>query len=180
VDDKRFQFTIRAGYDFLGTSRERPWQSVSARMMWRPVERTRLDTLATFDPNTGRFFALTNSLRLRGHRDFAFDLVSRYDPAQGKFSQLNSQFDIPIGRTWRLAGLVRYNGFRGQFESTSLQLTKKWDCMEASVVYTETPFGFQNNRQLFFTIRINAFPTSRNSGRGPAGDALGTGLGEIY
>lgn len=180
LDDSRFQLTARVGYDFLGASRERPWQTLSTRMMWRPNNHTRLDVLATYDPNTSRFFAVTQSLRLRGRNDFALDVLARYDPAQGRFSQVNGQFDLPFGRSWRVAGLLRYNGFNGRFESTNLQLTHRWDCMEASLTYTETPLGFRNEQQLFFSIRLTAFPFFRSFGRGPAGNALGPGLGELF
>lgn len=180
LDDSHFQMTARVGYDFLGTSSLSPWQSLSTRLMWRPSASMRLDTLSTFDPNTGKFFSVTNSLRFRGRSDFALDLFSRYDPQQGKFSQVNGQFDIPISRKWRVAGLLRYNGISGKFESTNLQVTHRWDCMEASLTYTETPLGFRNDKSLFLSIRITAFPFFRSFARGPGGDALGPGLGELY
>lgn len=180
LDDKKFQFTLRSGYDLLGTSHTRPWQSLSSRLMWRPNTHTRFDLLGTYDPNSGRFFAVTNSLRLRGAKDFALDLIGRYDPASGRFSQVNGQFDIPMNKSWRVAGIVRYNGLNGRFESQSFQLTHTWDCLEASLTYTNTPAGFQNPQQFYFSMRILAFPFTKQMGRGPAGDALGTGLGEIY
>ncbi len=180
MDDKRFQFTFRSGYDLLGTSHTRPWQSLSSRLMWRPNTHTRFDLLGTFDPNSGKFFAVTSSLKLRGAKDFALDLVSRYDPASGRFSQVNSQMDIPISKWWRVAGIVRYNGLSGRFDSQSFQVTRTWDCLEASLTYTNTPSGFQNPQQFYFSMRILAFPFTKQMGRGPAGDALGTGLGEIY
>ena len=180
LSDSHFQLTMRAGYDFLGTSNIRPWQSVSGRMMWRPSNRTRLDMLATFDPNTGRFFSLTQSLRLRGRQNFGLDLVARYDPEQGKYSNLNSQFDIPFGKGWRVSGIVRYNGFRGMLESTNLQIIKAWDCTELSLTYVDTPLGFINNQQFFISFRITALPFNRRMSTGPAGDAVGTGLGEFY
>ncbi len=180
LDDKKFQFTLRGGYDLLGTSHTRPWQSFSSRLMWRPNLHTRFDLLGTFDPNSGKWFAVTNSLKLRGAKDFALDLVSRYDPASGRFSQVNSQMDIPIGKSWRVAGILRYNGLNGKFESKSFQITHTWDCLEANLTYTDTPFAYQNTQQFYLSVRITAFPFMRQMGRGAAGDALGTGLGEIY
>ena len=180
LNDPRFQLTARVGYDFLGTSRANPWQSLSTRLMWRPNLHTRFDALATYDPNTSRFFSASASLRLRGRRDFEFDLFSRYDPNLGRFSQVNAQFDVPFGRTWRTSGLLRYNGLTGQLESTNLQVVKRWDCMEASLTYTATPFGFRNEESFYFAIRLTAFPFFRSFARGPAGDALGAGLGDLY
>lgn len=180
LDDQHFQLTARVGYDFLGTSRERPWQSLSTRLMWRPTPSVRFDSLATYDPNTSRFFALTNSLRFRARNDFALDILSRYDPQQGKFSQINTQFDFPLGRSWRLLGLLRYNGFSGKFESQNLQIVHEWDCLEASFTYSENPFSFRPDRQFYFTLRIKAFPFFRSFDRGPAGQALGPGLGDLF
>jgi hypothetical protein len=149
-------------------------------MMYRPNPHTRFDAIATYDPNTARFFSASASVRLRGRNDFATDLQARYDPSTGRFSQVNGQFDVPFGGGWRVSGLLRYNGLRGQFESTNVQVIKRWDCMEASLTYTSTPFGFQNTQEIYFAIRITAFPFFRSSARGAAGESLGTGLGDLY
>ena len=167
----------RVGYDLLGQSRERPWQSLSTRLMWRPTPSVRFDSLATYDPNTSRFFAITNILRLRGRRDFGLDIVSRYDPAQKRFSQINSQLDLPLGRNWRVSALLRFNGIRNDFESRNLQVTYDWDCMQASFTYTDSPLGFRNDKQFYFALRIKAFPFFRSFARGPAGEATGAGIG---
>jgi hypothetical protein len=180
LDDRRFQATLRVGYDLLGTSSANPWQTLSTRLMWRPTPSVRLDSLATYDPNTSKFFSFTNSLRLRARNDFALDLLARYDPQAGKFTEINSQFNIPIGHSWRLAGLLRYDGNTGQFESTNFQVTHTWDCLEASLTYSDYPLGFRNDRELFFTLRITALPFFRSFARGPAGEAIGTGIGELY
>jgi hypothetical protein len=180
LDDRHFQLTARVGYDLLGVSRERPWQSLSTRLMWRPSDYTRYDALATFDPNDGKFFSFTQFLRLRGRNDFALDLNARYDPTTGKFAQVAGQFDIPFSRKWRVSGLVRYNGLNGRLESTNVQIAHRWDCMEATLTYTDTPLGFRNDRQLFLAIRLTAFPFFRSFARGPAGDVLNAGLGDIY
>ncbi len=180
LDDKNFQFTARVGYDLLGSSAGHPWQSLSTRAMYRPNPHTRFDAIATYDPNTARFFSASASVRLRGRNDFATDLQARYDPSTGRFSQVNGQFDVPFGGGWRVSGLLRYNGLRGQFESTNVQFVHRWDCMEASLTYTATPFGFQNTQQIYFAIRLTAFPFFRSSARGAAGESLGTGLGDLY
>ena len=180
LDDKNFQLTARVGYDLLGSSVGHPWQSVSTRMMVRPNSHTRFDALAVFDPNTARFSSATASLRLRGRNDFAADLQTRYDPFSGRFSQVNGQFDVPLGGSWRVSGLLRYNGVSGRFDSTNFQVVKRWDCMEASLTYTATPYSFQNTQEIYFAIRLTAFPFFRSFARGGAGDTLGVGLGDLY
>ncbi len=185
IDDQHFQFTARVGYDLLGQTpglTARPFQTLSTRMMYRPNNGLRYDALATYDPNTGTFISFSNSLKIRARNDFAVDLVGRYDPMLHKFSQINTQFDVPLGRTWRVQGLWRYNGVTKMFESRNLQLTHDWDCMTASVTYSESPLGFLggNNRQIYFTLRLKAFPFFRSFARGPAGQALSTGIGDLY
>ena len=185
LDDQHFQFTARVGYDLLGQTQglvARPFQTLSTRMMIRPNDHLRYDALATYDPNTGTFISFSNSLKLRARNDFAVDLIGRYDPTLHKFSQLNTQFDIPVGRTWRVQGLWRYNGVTKMFDSRNLQILHEWDCMEASLTYSESPVGFSagNSRQLYFTLRLKAFPFYRGFARGGAGQALSTGIGDLY
>ena len=185
LDDTHFQFTARVGYDLLGQTpglTPRPFQTLSTRMMIRPNDHLRYDALATYDPNTGTFISFANSVKLRARNDFAVDLIGRYDPTLHKFSQINTQFDIPVGRTWRVQGLWRYNGVTRMFESRNLQILHEWDCMEASVTYSESPVGFVsgNSRQLYFTLRLKAFPFFRSFARGAAGQALSTGIGDLY
>jgi hypothetical protein len=180
LDDRRFQATVQTGYDFLGISSLTPWQSLSGRIMWHPTPSVRLDSLATYDPNHGTLFAVTNQLMIRGKHDAGFDLTARYDPGTGKFSTVNAQFDTPLGHSWRLAALMLYDGYTGQFQSTNLQLTHTWDCMEASVTYTNAPYAFANQKQFYFSIRLTAFPFFRSFARGSAGEALGPGIGQLY
>src|SRR5579871_2035639 len=180
LDDQHFQFTIRTGYDLLGTSNLAPWQSIAMRMMYRPNPRIRYDALATYDLNTSQWFAFSNSLKIRARNDFGIDLLGRYDPTNHLWSQVNTQFDVPVGRTWRLTGLLRYNGVTKNFDSRNLQITHDWDCMEASLSYTETALGYFTDREFFFTLRIKAFPFFHSFARGPAGETLSTGVGDLY
>ncbi|HLV80624.1 MAG TPA: hypothetical protein VKT32_10095 [Chthonomonadaceae bacterium] len=180
LDDRHFQLTAQVGRDFLGTSRLQPWQSLSTRMMWRPSPRFRLDMQALFDPNTRRFLGLTNIWRVRGANNMALDIYTGYDPHAHTFAQLNSQFDIPLGHSWRFTGLLRYNGYTKKFESRNFEITHDWDCMAASLTYTEAPLSYRPYRELYFTLRIKAFPFFRSFAHGPAGEALGPGIGTIY
>ncbi|MBC7526277.1 MAG: hypothetical protein H7308_01890, partial [Chthonomonadaceae bacterium] len=140
LNDERFQVTGRVGYDFLGMSSVRPWQTVSARLLWRPSRLSRLDVLSTYDPNSAKFYSVSSILRLRGKNDFAFDLQGRYDAQVGRVAQVNSQIDLPFLGKWRATGLLRYNGYSGKLESTNVQVAYRWDCMEASLTYTATPY----------------------------------------
>lgn len=183
LDDRRFQMTARVGYDLLGTSRQFPFQSLTTRMLWRPTPSFRFDMLSTYDPNTGKFFSFTNRFAIRAPSGFAVDVVTRIDPQQHTFrqqlNQLNTQFHTPLGRTWTMNGLLRYNGPTGKFDSVNLQLVHEWDCLEGTLTYSEAPFAFRNDREIFFTLRIKGLPFSRSFARGPAGETLGVGLGDF-
>jgi hypothetical protein len=183
LDDRRLQLTARVGYDFAQASFSgfrQPWQTLSANLLARPTDWMRLQTLYSFDPNTGKFTSATGDLRFRGHNDFALNLVSRYDPQRHKFGAVNGFFNVPIGSAWRIIGLFQYNGYLNRFESRSLQITRDLHCLEASLTYIDNPFGFRTDRQIFFQLRIKAFPTYQRTGIGQFGQSLDTGVGGIY
>jgi hypothetical protein len=183
LDDRRMQLTARVGYDFGGQSFggvRNPWQSLSLNALFRPVDWARFRTLMTFDPNTGKFVSSTVDLRFRGPNETAIDLVGRFDPQRHKFGQINSYLNIPIARVWRVIALFQYNGYLGRFESRNLQIVRDLHCMEASLTYIDNPFGFRNDRQVFFSLRIKGLPFYQRFGVGQFGQAIDTSVGEIY
>ncbi len=180
LDDKHFQLTLQTGYNFLKDYWQAPWQSVSTRMMYRPNDRVRFDSIATYDINTSQWFNITNSIRYRLHKDYSVDLAGVYDPTIKRWSQVNTQFDVPIGRTWKAVGLLRYNGALRQFSTINYQITHEWDCMEASLTYSDNPSSYISTRQIFLTLRIKAFPFFRSFARGPAGEAMTAGTAGIF
>lgn len=183
LDDRRIQLTARVGYDFGQQSFggiTSPWQSLSVNLLVRPINWVRFRSLLTFDPNTSRFVSSVADLRLRGHNDTAFDLVGRFDPQRHKFGQINGYFNFTIAREWRLIALFQYNGYLNRFESRNLQIIKDLHCMEASLTYIDNPFGFRNDRQIFFSLRIKALPFFQRFGVGQFGQAIDTSVGEIY
>jgi hypothetical protein len=180
LDDRHFQLTLQTGYNFLKDYSTAPWQSVSTRMMYRPTDKIRFDSIATYDVNTGQWFNLTNSIRYRYHKDQSVDLVGVYDPTIKRWSQLNTQFAMPVGKHWKVVGLLRYNGTLKQFSTVNYQITHDWDCMEASLTYSDSPTSFVNTRSIFLTLRIKAFPYFRSFARGPAGETLNAGTAGIF
>ncbi len=184
LDDRHFQLTAGVGYDFNSQSQTSPWQVLTTRMMWRPFKNLRLDATQTFDPNTGRFYSLTNSLRYRGPNNMSLDLLANIDPNEPgihrKITQLNLQLDLPLGRSWRLLSLLLYNGLTNSVESQNYQLTHDWDCLRATLTYTRTTGGFLPENSIFFTISLKAFPYARAFARGPQGQTLGSGIGGFY
>lgn len=184
LDDRRIQLTARVGYDFgrqgFGGFAPQPWQTLSANLLIRPVSWARMRNLFSFDPNTGRVQQVTTDVRFRGRRDFSFDIVSRYDPSRHKFGNVNAFFNLPIGSLWRVIGLFQYNGYLKRFESRNLQIIRDLHCLEAAITYVDNPFGFRNDRQIFFQLRIKALPSYQRFGTGQFGQAIDTSVGEIY
>jgi len=182
LDDRRLQLTARVGYDFTGSSFggvKRPWHTFAANLLARPADWARLQHLINFDPNTGKLTSVVSDWRFRGSGDLAVDLVARYDPARRRFGNLNGYFDLPVGGVWRVAGLFQYNGYLGRFESRNLQVVRDFHCLEASLTYTENPYGFRNDRQVFFQLRIKALPVFQRFGVGQFGQAIDTGVGGL-
>ena len=134
----------------------------------------------SFDPNTGKFVSATTDFRFRGHNDFGLDLVGRYDPTRKKFGSINSYLNLPIGKLFRVIVILQYNGFLNRFESRNLEIIHDLHCMEAVFTYIDNPFGFRNDRQFYFQLRIKALPQASKFGTGQFGQALDTGVGEIF
>jgi hypothetical protein len=44
----------------------------------------------------------------------------------------------------------------------------------------ENPFGFRSDRQIFFQLRIKAFPIFQRFGIGQFGQVIDTSIGEAY
>lgn len=182
LDDSRLQFTARVGYDLAQTAFggvRRPWQTLSANLQARPARWARLRTLASFDPNTGKFISAAQDFRFRGRNDFAFDLVGRFDPQQHKFSNVNGYLNLPLG-PWRIIALTQYNGYLNRFESRNFQIVRDLHCLEASLSYIQNPYGFRNDTQIFFTLRIKGLPQTQRFGVGQFGQAIDTGIPEVY
>ncbi|MCC6728827.1 MAG: hypothetical protein IT208_05760 [Chthonomonadales bacterium] len=182
LDDRRVQLTARVGYDFAQSAFggiSAPWQTLSANLLVRPVDWARLRSLFTFDPNGGRFLAVTNDLRLRGRQDFALDVVTRYDPRRHRFAQVNGYLDLPIGRLWRVMALMQYNGYLNRFESRHLRIVRDLHCLEAALTYIDSPFGYQSQRQIYFELRIKALPVLQRFTTGAFGQSVGPSIGGI-
>jgi hypothetical protein len=179
LDDSRLQVTARVGYDFGRTNFggfNTPWQTLSGNVLWRPSPSSRIQNLFTFDPNNGKFIAVTTDLRFRGRNDMHADIVTRFDPARHKFGNMNGYFNIPVG-PWRFVSILQYNGYLNRFENQSLQIVRDLHCLEASFTYVSNPFGFRNDRQFYFNLRIKGLPFLDNLGGGAFGQALDTGIG---
>ncbi len=183
MDDRRVQLSVRMGYDFAQSRFEgfnQPWQTVSANLLVRPNDSWQVRNLLSFDPNTGRFLSTTSDLRIRGSNDLALDVVARYDPRRSKIGQANAYASIPIGRLWRVNALVQYNGYLNRFESRNLQIIRDLHCLEAALTYSDNPFGYRAERQIYFQLRIKALPLFQRFGAGPFGQALDTSIGERF
>jgi hypothetical protein len=76
--------------------------------------------------------------------------------------------------------ILQYNGFLNRFESRNLEVIRDLHCMEAVFTYIDNPFGFRNDKQFYFQLRIKALPQARGIGTGQFGQALDTGVGEIF
>ena len=85
-----------------------------------------------------------------------------------------------MGRLWRVMALAQYNGYLNRFESRSFQIIRDLHCLEATLTYIDNPFGFRKDQQFFFQLKIKGLPIFNRIGTGQFGQALDTGVGEVF
>lgn len=181
LSDPHFQATARVGYDFNQTGFGAiAWQTFSANLLFKPSRYFQWQNLITYDPNSNRFIAVTSTIHARGPDKLALDLVTRYDAQLHTFGNINGYINLPFAKVWRLVALFQYNGYIGRFMSQDFQLTRNYGCLTMGITYINNPFGFRNDRSLYFTLQINAFPVSNQFGIGQFGQAIDTSVGGIY
>ncbi|MEO7715272.1 MAG: hypothetical protein ABIY70_03660 [Capsulimonas sp.] len=190
-DSKKFQLRIATGYDFNAAKETAfgpptPWQSLSLQMIIQPDGHFQLRTSASYDQNHHRLLDLTNYFRIRGSQGFALDVNTRYSPDQHRFSAINAQLDLPFFRDpnedagWRLRAIGGYNGFSSTFDYQGLALTRSWHDWEGTLIYQNTTTGIRPGQTITFNFRLKAFPAVEPFATGQLGQALDTGLGQVY
>ncbi|BDI31989.1 hypothetical protein CCAX7_40400 [Capsulimonas corticalis] len=190
-ESKQFHLMIATGYDFNAAKETTfgpaaPWQSVSVQMIIQPDGHFQLRTSASYDQNSHRLLDLTNYFRVRGSEGLALDVNTRYAPSQHRFSAINAQLDLPFFRDknedagWRLRAIGGYNGYQNSFDYQGLALTRSWHDWEGTLIYQDTQLGIRPGRTLTFNFRLKAFPAVQPFATGQLGEALDTGLGQIY
>ena len=175
---KPFLIGLQTGYDFLLVERRDPtaWQPVGLRMEWTPKDWFQLRALPVYDP----FNRLWSSIRV----DMTYipgatyvSLGARYDGFRKVWGATNIFIDgLKWGRT-KMSALLSYNGYLKKFEERHVSFIYDLHCAEAVLQVRESNVGFRSGREVYFFVRIKAFPFDTPFGLTRRGAPIGTATG---
>ena len=175
---RRLSMGAQTGYDFLQEERQQTaWQSLGARMEWRPYDWMQLRGLSTYDPFRKSWSNVRLDLAYQAGDTF-LAVGARYDGFRHTWGNVNVYLDgFKIGPKIRTSALMTYNGYLRKFESRHLSLTYDLHCAEAIFQVIDNQTGFRPGTQFAFFIRLKAFPFDTPFGLGRRGQSIGTGTG---
>lgn len=185
-----FQLSMGTGYDFTRDKSEfgvpaAPWENLLTQITYRPTHEFATQLQGTYDPNTGQFFDVTDTIQARSSSGLAFNSSARYVPQNHEFSEIDSSLDLPIivdkneDAGYRIQALEGYNGFTNQFTYKGVALTRSWHDWELSAIYEDIPSGINPGQTFYLNFRLKAFPGYQPFGVGEFGQGLGSGIGQI-
>ncbi len=166
----------QTGYDILqleqtnsfGTT---PWQSVGARMEYRPVEYISFRALSTYDTFQKAWSNINLDMAYKPGATFV-GLGAKYDGIRKTWSTASGFVD---GFKWgrlRTSMLFSYNGYLKRFESRHFQFTYDLHCAEAVLTVLDNPVGFRAGTSVNFYFRLKAFPFNTGFGTGTSGQPV--------
>ncbi len=174
---RRLTFGAQTGYDFVQEQQqELAWQSVGARMEWRPTDSVQLRGLSTFDTFRHTWSNTRLDLAWRAGGTFV-SAGARYDGVRHTWGNVNFYVDgFKMGRL-KTSALIAYNGYLRQFEARHFSFIYDLHCAEAILQIIDNPTGFRPGTTIGFFIRLKAFPFNTPFGLGRNGQSFGTGTG---
>ncbi|MBX3120118.1 MAG: LPS-assembly protein LptD [Fimbriimonadaceae bacterium] len=170
----------QSGFDALRSREgEVGWQPVGVRMEWQPTDGFLMRGQTTYDPRLSTWSNLTLDMGY-AHNDTFLSIGARYDGIRQVWGNFNVYLDgFRVGRT-RVAALLTYNGYLKKFDSKHYSLIYDLHCAEAVLEVLENNFGFRSGREVYFSIRLKAFPFGSNFGTGTRGQPIGIGTGSGF
>jgi LPS-assembly protein len=169
---------LQTGYDFRAEQRGEAvsWQQIGLRAEWTPKSWFMLRALPYYDPISQRWSSVRLDLTYLPGATF-ISVGARYDGFRQVWGATNVFVDgLKWGRTM-LSALFSYNGYLKKFEETHYSLTYDLHCAEAILQVRESNVGFRTGREVYFFIRIKAFPFDTPFGLSRRGAPIGTATG---
>src|SRR5439155_521752 len=106
--------------------------------------------------------------RPEGGTPFRFDVLGNYHTMNMDVGQLDD-------RRFQITARTGYD-----FAQQSFGGLPKRPWQSVSLNYIDNPFGFRKDRQIFFQLKIKGLPIFNRIGTGQFGQALDTGVGEVF
>ncbi len=174
-------FRAGTGYDAIAKKQGAVtgWQPLNLGLDWTPKPEILFRTLATYDPFQELWSNLRFDLAWAGRETYV-SLGARYDGSRKVWGNFNFFVDgFRIGRT-SITALGQYNGFIRKFEAVQYSLIYDLHCAEAVLQVVENSVGFRPGTEVYFFVRLKAFPFNGGFGTGQRGQPIGTGTGSGF
>jgi len=176
-DSSVHTISFSSGFDFEDTSSG--WQDIMMRSRYSPSKKFSFYTSTGFDLNRSQWRTVVNQLNLKPSNEFSLGIGSRYDTVNQRWALLRTVLDTKVDILTRLQLIQSYNGATKEFDYSALRVTRDLHCWEASLTYTQQK-GFTNTTGIMLNFRLKALPFYPAFGTGQYGQALDTGMGEMY
>jgi hypothetical protein len=169
--------SFSSGFDFEDTSSG--WQDIIMRSKYAPSKKFSFYTSTGFDLNRSQWRTVVNQLNIRPSNEYSLGIGSRYDTVNQRWALLRTVVDAKVDVLTRLQMIQSYNGATKEFDYSAVRVTRDLHCWEASLTYTQQK-GFINTTGIMLNFRLKALPFYPAFGSGQYGQALDTGIGEMY
>ncbi len=169
--------SFSSGFDFEDTSSG--WQDIIMRSKYAPSKKFSFYTSTGFDLNRSQWRTVVNQLNVRPSDEYSLGVGSRYDTVNQRWALLRTVVDAKVDVLTRLQMIQSYNGATKEFDYSAVRVTRDLHCWEASLTYTQQK-GFINTTGIMLNFRLKALPFYPAFGSGQYGQALDTGIGEMY
>ncbi|NLN76895.1 MAG: hypothetical protein GX139_11395 [Armatimonadetes bacterium] len=177
TDNEKLNVSLIGGYNFEQPSY--PWQDSIVRISYTPTNSVLFYTATGYDFNRSQWRQVINQLRIRAKDSFKLDVGTRYDPLNKRLATIRTVLDTYIGKKNHIQALAGWNGFTKTFDYKGFSITRDLHCWEAALTYIDQS-GFYEDKGIYFTMRIKAFPMMDTFGIGSFGQALDTSVGQVY
>lgn len=173
---------VQTGYDYLVEERgdlPSAWQPLGVRVDWRPREWFNARVLPVYDPVRQVWSQVRFDLTYLPGATYVA-LGARYDGFRQTWGQASVVVDnLKWGRT-KFSSILTYNGYLRKFEERHYSVTYDLHCAEAVLQMRESNFGFRSGREIYFFVRIKAFPFDTPFGLTRRGAPIGTATGRGF
>lgn len=176
-DSKVHTVSFSTGFDFEDESSG--WQDIIMRSRYSPSTIFSFYTSTGFDLNRSMWRTVVNQLNIRPSSGYSLGIGSRYDTVNKRWALIRTVIDAKLNTLTRLQMIQSYNGATNEFDYSAVRVTRDLHCWEASLTYTQQK-GFLNTRGVMLNFRLKALPYYPAFGIGQYGQALDTGVSEIY
>jgi hypothetical protein len=185
-----FSLSAGGGYDFTRDQGEfglpaAPWENLLTEITIKPSKQFVDQIQATYDPNHGQLYDLTDTLQAGSSSGFSLNSSARYDPQAKILSELDSTLNLPIivdkheDAGYIIQALEGYDGYTNEFTYKGIALTRSWHDWELSAIYEDIPSGVTPGQTFYLNFRLKAFPGYQPFGTGEFGQGLDSGIGQI-